>query len=138
MSRFTKHKHCGMRIAAELVRVNNICLFNSLILGQQRDSGFSLTAPSLLPKPVCSLSSVLQQEKLIFKLTDWTLLSASSVFNATSSTGRDALIGMVHSRSSWQSGMTPNPATYSPIDGNVTRGPASPAMGAIYSLLALS
>jgi LPXTG-motif cell wall-anchored protein len=44
---------------------------------------------------------------------------------------------MVHSRSFWQSGVTPNPATYSPTDGTQPRGSASPAMGAVYSLLAL-
>jgi hypothetical protein len=68
---------------------------------------------------------------------DWTLLSASSVFNATSSVGRDALISMVHSRSFWQSGTGPNPASYSPVDGKQTAGFASPAMGAVYSFLAL-
>jgi len=73
-----------------------------------------------------------------FFLVDWTLLSASSVFNATTSSGRDSLFSMVHSRSFLQSGDTPNPATYSPIDGTHPRGAASPAMGAVYSLLSLT
>ena len=36
---------------------------------------------------------------------------------------------MVHSRSFWQAGLHPNPATYPPIDGIIPNGAASPAMG---------
>lgn len=78
-----------------------------------------------------------KKKQLICGLQDWTLLSASSVFNATTSGGRDDLISMVHSRSFWQSGANANPAAYSPIDGTQPGGAASPAMGAVYSMLAL-
>lgn len=84
---------------------------------------------SLSPSPKRQLTGEL--------LKDWTFLSASSVFNATASAGRDGLINMAHSRAFLQSGETPNPATYSPIDGAQPAGAASPAMGAIFSFLAL-
>jgi len=71
------------------------------------------------------------------KLTDWTLLSVGSVYNSTSSGGRDALISMVHSRSFWDSGWDKNPTSYSTANDTLSGGSASPAMGAVYSFLAL-
>jgi hypothetical protein len=44
---------------------------------------------------------------------------------------------MVHSKSFGKLGLGPNPATYSLINASLTAGSASPAMGAIYSFLAL-
>jgi len=77
------------------------------------------------------------QKNLICKHTDWTLLSAGSVYNSTSSGGRDGLINMVHSTSFSRLG-APNPTVYTVYDtGGSEGGDASPAMGAVYSLLAL-
>ena len=70
-------------------------------------------------------------------MEDWTLLTAGSVFNSTSSNARDALLSMVHARSFMKTGQKANPSTYSAIDGSLTTGTASPAMGAAFALLAL-
>ncbi len=68
---------------------------------------------------------------------DWTLLTAGSVVNSTISNARDALLSMVHARSFMKTAGRANPSTYSAIDGSLTTGTASPAMGAALAFLAL-
>src|SRR6266545_3969708 len=68
---------------------------------------------------------------------DWTLLTAGSVVNSTISNARDTLLSMVHARSFMKTAGRANPSTYSAIDGSLTTGTASPAMGAALAFLAL-
>ncbi|KAL4261602.1 Glutaminase GtaA [Pleurotus pulmonarius] len=66
--------------------------------------------------------------------SDWTMLTASTIEDPST---RDAFIAMVHSRANYNGTLGAFPVTYSASSGNVTRGIASPAQGAVYSLLSL-
>jgi hypothetical protein len=71
------------------------------------------------------------------EILDWTLLSAGSIFNATTNSGRDALINMAHVRAFKNPGWEPNPSTYVVNNGLPNSGTASPSMGAAFVFLAL-
>lgn len=71
---------------------------------------------------------------------DWTLFAAASLADNTSI--RDSFISMVHSRAFYNNASDPAsaipfPATYNPQTGAYLDGSASPAVGAMVSLLAL-
>lgn len=69
---------------------------------------------------------------------DWTLLTAGSVYNASVSAARDALISMAQARPYFKNPMNkPNPSTYKMDMGTTITGVSSPALGASFALLAL-
>ncbi|KAJ3763359.1 hypothetical protein EV360DRAFT_33746 [Lentinula raphanica] len=65
---------------------------------------------------------------------DWTLFTAGTV---TDTSTRDSLVSMVHSSAANLKNFAPFPTTYNVSDGSIQGGPASPAQGAMFSLLAL-
>ncbi|KAG9223493.1 hypothetical protein CCMSSC00406_0006985 [Pleurotus cornucopiae] len=66
--------------------------------------------------------------------SDWTMLTASTIDDPSI---RDTLVSMVHARANYNGTLGAFPTTYNAPSGNVTRGVASPAQGAAYSLLSL-
>ena len=80
------------------------------------------------------------QKSIYTKFAAWTLFTAASVFNTTNSSARDALIGMVHSKSFAKSAsvqLDANPSSYLADSGNTSTGVGNPAMGSMFAFLAL-
>lgn len=71
-------------------------------------------------------------------IVDWTLLTAGSVYNTSSSAGRDALINKAAARPYFKYILNkPNPSTYAADFGTTISGISSPSLGASFALLAL-
>ena len=69
---------------------------------------------------------------------DWTMLTAGSIYNASTSAARDALITMAQARPYFKNPTNrPNPSTYKMGLGMTITGVSSPALGASFALLAL-
>ncbi|KAF9259178.1 hypothetical protein L218DRAFT_838590, partial [Marasmius fiardii PR-910] len=71
----------------------------------------------------------------------WTMLTAATIKDLET---RDLFVEMVYNKvvdysaSSSKPWVTAFPSTYNSIDGSITSGSASPAQGAMFSLLALN
>jgi len=67
------------------------------------------------------------------------MLTAGSVYNASISAARDALITMAQARPYFKNSVNkPNPSTYQMDFGKTITGVSSPALGASFALLALT
>jgi len=126
---------------AKFPAVSDICLrtfWASLTVGVVDTFGFAYDTA----EPLVAKARTFEMPRLIplINLTsiDWTLLTAGSVYNASLSSARDALITMAQARPYFKNPTNrPNPSTYKMDMGTTITGVSSPALGASFALLAL-